>query len=78
MPPRNVQRVLHELEVHQIELEIQNEALREAQNAPIDSQQKCAALFYFVPIGYFAFDRMGLLTEVSARARCAISDGQRQ
>lgn len=78
MPPQNVQRVLHKLEVHQVELEVQNEALREAQNAPIDLQQKYADLFYFAPIGYFAFDRMGLLTEVSARARCAISDRQRQ
>jgi len=31
MPPHDAQKVLHELEVHQIELEMQNEALRQGQ-----------------------------------------------
>jgi hypothetical protein len=32
IPQHDVQKMLHELEVHQIELEMQNEALRQAQD----------------------------------------------
>ena len=43
-------KLLHELEVHQLELEMQNEELRQA----IDKAATATALYDFAPAGYFA------------------------
>jgi len=65
MPPQDTVKVLYELEVHQIELEMQNETLQQSQTTLIASQKKYADLYDFAPIGYFTFDRMGLMTQVN-------------
>src|SRR5262245_20876819 len=44
--------LLHELEVHQIELEIQNEQLKTAQMEPERGLNRFGQLFDFAPIGY--------------------------
>ncbi|WP_328753854.1 sigma-54 interaction domain-containing protein [Geomesophilobacter sediminis] len=59
------QRLSHELEVHQIELEMQNLALRQAQQELELSLAKYAELFDFAPVGYFAFDASGVIREVN-------------
>lgn len=46
-------RLLHELQVHQIELEMQNEALREARAIAEHALERYAELFDFAPIAYF-------------------------
>lgn len=58
-------RLLHELEVHQIELEMQNTELRQAQEYLEKSRNKYAELYDFAPIGYFTFDSGGLIQEVN-------------
>ena len=46
-------RLLQELHVHQIELEMQNQALQESR-AEVDAQlQRYADLYDFAPVGYF-------------------------
>ena len=65
MPPQGARKVVHELEVHQIELEMQNEELRQAQTALTASREKYVDLYDFAPIGYFTFDHTGLITEVN-------------
>ena len=65
MPLQDARKVVHELQVHQIELEMQNEELRQAQGTIVASQERYADLYDFAPIGYFTFDRMGLITEVN-------------
>ena len=65
MPPQDARKVVHELQVHQIELEMQNEELRQAQGTIIASQERYADLYDFAPVGYFTFDHMGLITEVN-------------
>ena len=62
---QDARKVLHELEVHQIELEMQNEALRQAHVTLIASEEKYSDLYDFAPIGYFTFDRTGLISEVN-------------
>lgn len=59
------QRLLHELEVHQLELEMQNAELRRAREELEISLAKYAELYDFAPVGYFTFDAGGLIREVN-------------
>jgi PAS domain S-box-containing protein len=61
----NPQRLLHELQVHQVELELQNEQL-EAARAWIEAAlASYTELFDFAPVPYFTLDRTGKITELN-------------
>jgi PAS domain S-box-containing protein len=67
-PPRSgeeAQRLLHELEVHQIELEMQNAELRRGREELELSRNRYAELYDFAPVGYFTLDARGLIREVN-------------
>jgi len=51
------ERQLHELEVHQIELEMQNEELLEAREEIEALLEKYSDLYDFAPVGYLTLDR---------------------
>ena len=57
--------LVHELGTHQIELEIQNEELRRAQEELEASRSRYSELYDYAPVGYFTFDARGLLQEVN-------------
>ncbi|MCE8423484.1 MAG: PAS domain-containing protein [Candidatus Methanoperedens sp.] len=63
----DAQSLIHELEVHQIELEMQNEELRTAQKELEDARNRYSDLYDFAPVGYFTFDENGLILEVNLR-----------
>lgn len=60
-----VDRLVHELHVYQIELEIQNEEFRKAQLALEDTRDKYIDLYDFAPVGYFTFTSEALIKEVN-------------
>lgn len=58
-------RLVHELEVHQIELEMQNAELRRTQEDLELARNKYAELYEFAPVGYFTFDGSGVIRETN-------------
>jgi PAS domain S-box-containing protein len=64
-PPDDVLNLVHELQVHQIELEMQNEELLRAQEAITESGNRYADLYDFAPVGYVTLDPQGLIIEVN-------------
>ncbi|HEY6872570.1 MAG TPA: ATP-binding protein [Geobacteraceae bacterium] len=54
-------RLLHELQVHQIELEMQNAELRQARDEVEATLERYTDLYDFAPVGYFTLDREGTI-----------------
>jgi signal transduction histidine kinase len=61
----DTQRLLQELQIHHIELELQNEELKQAKAEVDAALEKYADLYDFAPVGYFSLDAQGLILEVN-------------
>lgn len=59
------QQILHELRVHQIELEMQNDELRRMQSAQHALQARYFALFDLAPVGYCIVSEQGLIQQAN-------------
>lgn len=62
---RPAEELLHELQVHQIELEMQNEGLREAQIALETSRDRFVDFYEFSPVAYFTLSDKGLIADIN-------------
>jgi len=65
MPLEDINELIHELEVHQIELEMQNEELRQAQQDLEAARDKYTDLYDFAPVGYFSIGDEELILDAN-------------
>jgi PAS domain S-box-containing protein len=65
IPPGNMDEVLHELRVHQIELEMQNEELRRTETELEAQRARYFELYDLAPAGYLTVSEKGLILEMN-------------
>lgn len=64
-PPTDIQKLVEEQQIYQLELEMQNEELRQAQLELEKARDRYADLYDFAPIGYFTIDEKGLILKAN-------------
>jgi len=65
MKPHEIISVIHELHVHQIELEMQNNELTRVSNQLEETKSKYFDLYEFAPVGYVVLSEKGIIIETN-------------
>ena len=69
LSPDDIRRLIHELHLHQIELEMQNEELLQIQDELQRSRDRYADLYNSIPVGYLTIDDKEIILEENATIR---------
>jgi PAS domain S-box-containing protein len=75
---RSVESLLQELQVHQIELEMQQESLRQAQIELEQSRDDYVDLYEFAPVGYLSLTESGLIARANLTAATLLGVERKQ
>ena len=65
IPTKDVKKLVEDLHIHQIELEIQNEELRRTQSELEASRDKYSDLYDFAPVGYLTVSEKGFILQAN-------------
>ena len=68
MSPEEIRQMLHELQVHKIELEMQNEELRRSQVELEEAKARYFDLYNLAPVGYVTINGEGVISEANLAA----------
>ncbi|QOY53847.1 PAS domain-containing sensor histidine kinase [Candidatus Sulfurimonas marisnigri] len=68
MSTQEIKHMFEELEIHKVELEMQNEALKETQDKLNNSKQKYFDLYNLAPVGYFTLNHKGVVLKSNLTA----------
>ncbi|MGO9953026.1 MAG: ATP-binding protein [Dissulfurispiraceae bacterium] len=68
MSPASLKSIVHELQVHQIELEMQNDELRSTQHELETAREKYFTLYDLAPVGYVTLSGKGIIRESNLMA----------
>jgi PAS domain S-box-containing protein len=72
----DTQRLLHELQVHRVELEMQNSELQEARDRMEVLLEKYTDLYDFAPVGYLSLNEQGQIMEVNLTGAALLGVGR--
>ena len=78
VPALSARALLHELQVHRIELEMQNEELRRVQTELEESRDRYVELYEFAPVGYLTLGDTGLITETNLAGAALLGEERRR
>jgi PAS domain S-box-containing protein len=78
MPVKDLQRLIHELQVHQIELDMQNEELRRTQAEFKAAHNRHVDLFDFSPVGHLKLDVSGTIVDANLRAGTLLGTNRKE
>jgi len=68
MSPEDIKKLVHELRVHQIELEMQNDEIRRTHEELERSRSEYVDLYDFAPVGYLTLDNKGIVLKMNLTA----------
>jgi len=75
---RPSEELLHELQVHQIELEMQNEELQRAHIALEEARDLYVDLYEFAPVGYIILSQQAQITAINLTGAALLGEDRRQ
>jgi PAS domain S-box-containing protein len=78
MGEQDLKKIVEELQIHQIELELQNEELMRTQQTLDQTQRKYLDLYNHAPVGYITFDQNGIILEMNLTASQMLGEPRRR
>ncbi len=74
LEPTELARVIHEMRVHQVELELQNEELIDARAELEENSERLIELYDFAPVGYFSISAGGFIRQLNLKGAAMLGE----